>query len=184
MNRVVNILFILIISMLVSGCISAKLNPKQQSYIDNQEVLYTQVGMWAYKSIVYGTNYSTGVFIPINTKVTISKVTTSAIIMNYDGMDISIKNTKHTQVDITTLLDRTLSLSKVNISNFSKKIKSNILNGRLVVGMSKEASILARGYPPAHSTLSLKSNTWRYWNSRWNTTIYEFSNNKIIHIKK
>ena len=184
MSKLVKGLLILIISILASGCGSAKLNPMEQSYIDKQKVLYTQVGMWSYNSKVSGTNYSTGEFIPVNTKVTISKVTTSAIVMNYDGRNIIIQNNKYTKVDINTILNRTLSLSKVNLSKFSKATRNNILKGHLVIGMSKQASIIARGYPPAHVTPSLDSNSWRYWNSRWNTTIYQFSNNKLAQIVK
>ncbi|WP_321778457.1 hypothetical protein [Sulfurimonas sp.] len=184
MKTFINIILISITTLFFIGCGSAKLTPEQQGYIKKRETLYTQVSMWSYKNQVKGTNYSTGMFIPVNSKVTIVAVSSSKIKFTYNGKNILIINTKYTKVDIKTLLDRTFSKSKVNLSKFSKKEQSNILKGKLALNMSKEATIIARGYPPTHTTSSLKKDSWKYWASRWDTIIYKFKNNKISSIIK
>ncbi len=39
------------IATLFIGCGAAKLAPEQQALVDNQTILYTQVGMWTEKGV-------------------------------------------------------------------------------------------------------------------------------------
>jgi hypothetical protein len=50
---------------------------------------------------------------------------------------------------------------------FSEKEKRNIKLGEIEVGMSKDAVLMAYGYPPAHRTPSLESDQWVYWLNRF-----------------
>lgn len=52
-----------------------------------------------------------------------------------------------------------------------------IKEGKLVVGMSKAAVIMAYGYPPEHRTPSLESNTWIYWIDRFRNKAILFDEN-------
>ena len=183
MKKIVSIAVIFLTAFFVLGCGPATLTPQEKAFIGNQKTVYTQVGMWAYKGVkVYGTNYSKGLLIPVNSPVTISSVDSSNIKFTYKGQDIVLENTKYTRVDINKLLDRTFAVTKVDLSKFSKATRESILRGEVKIGMSKDAVILARGYPPAHKTPSLKDNNWRYWVNRFNTTLYHFKNDKVISI--
>jgi len=59
---------------------------------------------------------------------------------------------------------------------------SSMSASKVVVGMSKAAVLVSRGYPPTHATSSTKSNSWKYWESKFNTRIIEFKNNKVVRI--
>jgi hypothetical protein len=52
--------------------------------------------------------------------------------------------------------------------------KKAIKEGRLVVGMSKPAVIMSRGYPPEHRTPSLDVSPWVYWEARFRTKAVYF----------
>ena len=48
------------------------------------------------------------------------------------------------------------------MKGFSKKERNAVKRGFLVGGMSKEAVLMAYGYPPEHRTPSLDSNDWTF----------------------
>ena len=49
-------------------------------------------------------------------------------------------------------------------------------------GMSREAAIMAYGYPPTHANPDIESNTWNLWKNRWDKMIVNFSNGKVSNI--
>lgn len=177
---------VLLAMLFTVGCHAVKLTPNEQMFVGHNQIVYTQVGMWADRGVkVFGTNYRRGLFIPVNSSVTIKSINGSIIKFKYNSNMLYIVNVrKYTKVNINQLLDRTFAIKKVTLSKFNKVTKRNILNGDIKVGMSKDAVILARGYPPAHKTPSLQDNEWRYWVSRFNTTVYQFKNNKVSKIIK
>jgi hypothetical protein len=46
--------------------------------------------------------------------------------------------------------------------------------GRVEVGMTREGTLLAIGYPPPHATPTLDATQWRYWRNRFNTMLVVF----------
>jgi len=48
-------------------------------------------------------------------------------------------------------------------SKFNGEEKENIKKGTIAEGMSKEAVLMAYGYPPSHRTAALASDEWAYW---------------------
>ena len=68
----------------------------------------------------------------------------------------------------------------VDLSNFSDGERELIHEGKVELGMSKEAVILSRGYPPKHRTMSLNSDTWRYWKNRFDSRNFIFKNNLLV----
>lgn len=176
-----------LISVLVllgfSGCRSAKLTPAQKAVVSEAKTVYTQVGMWSEKGHIIATNYKRGFHLPVNSRVTIIKVTPRVIRFTYGGQQIDLKNVKrYTKVDISRLMERTFSSTKVDLSRFSESEQKAISRGKITVGMSKDAVIVSRGYPPAHRTPLLDLNSWRYWQNRFNTNIYEFIDGKVSEI--
>lgn len=49
--------------------------------------------------------------------------------------------------------------------------------------MSKDAVLVAIGYPPITRTPTLESDDWTYWSNRFNTFIVYFENGKVSRIK-
>lgn len=65
-----------------------------------------------------------------------------------------------------------------------KAERKNIKNGTIAVGMSKDAVVMAYGYPPSHKTPTLDSNMWTYWRDRFRRVFVYFENGKVVNIKQ
>jgi len=181
MKSVFTSMLLFITMLLFSACGVVSLSPKQKSIKESSSYVYTQVPMWTEKNRIIGTNYSRGLFIPLNSPVKIISIDSRKIVFTYLDTKLSYYTyTKYTKVDSGGMLERLFSTKKVNLSKYSRKKRKYISNGKIVVGMTKEEVILARGYPPFHATLSLKSNTWKYWENRFKTINVKFRKNKVV----
>jgi len=182
MKKIISALAIMIATLFI-GCGSAKLAPATQALVDNKTVLYTQVGMWTEKNKIIGTNYATGMHIPVNSEVTIVSVNAKVIVFNYDGQNIKYEVfTKYTRVDVNAMIERLFSDKKVSLEGLSPATKTNILNGAVALGMTKNSVLLARGYPPFHMTKGIEANTWKYWRNRFITALVHFKDGKVSKI--
>ncbi len=147
--------------------------------------VYTQFNMWEEKGHIHATNYSVGRKIPVNTEVKIISMSSKNVVFEdtrFPGVKLSLDNVeKHTQMSTVELSAQYFGAGKVNVSKFSKDEQSFIKDfvGFYKKGISKEALIVARGYPPRHETPSLKYDTWRYWRNRWVSKNVNFENNKV-----
>jgi len=45
--------------------------------------------------------------------------------------------------------------------------------------MSKDAVLVARGFPPAHETPSIRMDAWRYWKSGNDTRVVRFDGDRV-----
>ncbi len=154
--------------------------------------MYISMGKYGRK-VVDGTNYGSGILIPINSKVTFKAIDARKLSFYHNGMTVMLVNQpKYTGLDISALFTRYFNTSKKDLSKFSKLERDVILNksgtqngvAKLVVGMSKEAVLVSRGYPPIHKTPNTKMDSWRYWKTRWSTQVVDFKDNKIVNITK
>jgi len=182
MKRIIQLLTALLITFVVTGCGGAKLSPEQQALFDSQAEVYTQVPMWTENNRVYGTNYSRGMLIPINTKVKLLDASSKAIVFEYNGQKITyLIFTKHTRADTATMIKRLFAKKPVDLTKYphAKEIK----DAHVVKGMSKDEVILARGYPPFHMTHSLEADQWKYWRHRFSTAIVTFKDGKVVDIR-
>ncbi len=183
MKKIVSVISVFIIALMMSACGGASLTPEQQSVIDSQTTVYTQVSMWTEKNRVIGTNYARGLHIPVNTKVKIVKMNSKVIVFEHLGVNISyLIYSKYTKVDLDGMYNRLFSTKAVDLSKYSAAVKENIKIGEVVVGMSKDEVLLARGYPPFHKTASVKADLWKYWDNRFKTSIITFKDNRVISI--
>ena len=73
---------------------------------------------------------------------------------------------------------------RTDLSRFSDQERALIRAGEVGVGMSREAVILALGYPPSHQTPSLQNQAWTYWRDRFRTFVVEFENGKVARIRE
>ncbi len=179
------LLLVLAVAMVVviGGCRGGKASPEAVQAVQSNTPMYTQVGMWYEQNkrgvnIVNGTNYNVGMFIPANSKVTLLGAIRQGVAIEYKGQQIELHNiSKYTGIGNTAFMERMLGKKPVNLSKFNKVERSAIAKGTVVKGMSKDAVLISRGYPPAHATPSLEAQRWRYWKNRWATMYVVFSTN-------
>ncbi len=151
-----------------------------------EKELYTQVNMYALKGNVTWVNYSAGALIPVNTVVVVRKVYGgSTYTLKETGQKLKLKNRKNRSgLTNQQWSEKHFQETQVDLSRFSKLERDAIASGIVKVGMSKDAVIVSRGYPPAHKTPSLNLPQWRYWKTRFNTIVVNFdADNKVSGIR-
>jgi hypothetical protein len=161
--------------------------------IDTLRTYYTTVNFWRQFRQHLSTNYQRGVLVPINSRARLSPV------MRQDGArkhrseiaeltvrlldsetTIRITNvSRHSKVLVNDIVYRMFSLKPVDLSVFDEEMQSLITSGTLREGMTKYQVLLTRGYPPAHETPSLESDTWTYWSSRFSSHALAFSKGRL-----
>lgn len=174
-------------TMVLAGCASAP--PEFASDISEEDTYHTQVGMWADEGVeIIATNYQRGTFIPVNSKARIEEISGDTIsfrVPELGDQTFQLVNVpKYTQADMRELFDRTFARETVDLDEFSEEEVDNIREGQLEPGMSKDAVVLARGYPPAHETPDLDVDRWRYWVNRFATNVVVFSDGEVEEIIK
>ncbi|MCF6330680.1 MAG: hypothetical protein L3I99_03950 [Sulfurimonas sp.] len=183
----------IVFSIGFNGCGGAKFSPAVKKAFDTNQEMYTKRNMFITKFGRYGskfietTNYGNGHMIPVNTKVKFKDVNNRQISFTLDGNLVMLQNIpKYSGTTIEQMVNRYFSSKKVDLSKFTKlereAITSNLLASKVVVGMSKEAVLVSRGYPPTHATMSPKSNAWKFWESKFDTRLIEFKDNKVVSI--
>ncbi|MFA5087665.1 MAG: hypothetical protein WC552_01370 [Candidatus Omnitrophota bacterium] len=156
------------------------------------ETYYTTANIWyedAEKPI--SVNYHKGTMIPAGTKVKIDLCKKDKIKFTTEsGVTLVFLNSsKYSTIKLPELFDRYFSKDNptggLNIffSKFNAKEKENIKKGTIAEGMSKEAVLMAYGYPPSHRTPDLKSDTWAYWDNRFVSFRAVFKDNRLIAIE-
>jgi len=147
---------------------------------------YTQFVIRYEKGAYVTTNYRRGASIPVNTPVKLLNVTSKTIEVEVDNSSqkLLVKNIeKHTGDDIYRVFDKMFAKKKINLSKFTAQERSNIDNGTVDTGMSKDAVIVAIGYPPITETMNLDSNLWVYWSGRFNKFNVHFKNGKVSKVE-
>ncbi len=150
---------------------------------DNKEY-FTQYNIWLFKNQSSTLNYAVEELVPVNSKV--------KIVREYsDALDLKIgENTftvalarRYSKKSIADIKARYLNEQPVDLSKFSKLGQEGIKVGEIKFGMTKQEVLVARGYPPEHATLSIDSDTWRYWQNKWRSMLVRFDDNKVSDIK-
>lgn len=135
------------------------------------EELYTQVNMHYIdkRKKVYWTNYSVDTLIPVNTPVILISVAGSDVLfkLKESGIRLTLKNHSGSGLTGKQWAERHFSSARVDLGRFTDEERSAIEKGEVQRGMSREAVLVSRGYPPAHRTPSLEAVKWTYWNNRW-----------------
>lgn len=183
-TAIFSILAIAIVVVLgFSGCKTTnpfkdtKKNPVGEKY-------YTTANIWyEHPQEIYSTNYHVGEMVPAGTKVRILNVTTRKIVFH----EIKTKDKftlvyvkRHSSINIKKYFYRYFTKTDPmgkngKFNNFTNKEKTNIKKGKIASGMSKDAVIMAYGYPPSHKTRNLDESKWRYWINRFNTKLVKFN---------
>jgi len=156
------------------------------------KVYYSQVNIWFEKpKKIYGTNYHVGAIIPVGTKVKITDIRSSKLYFTDQKTKTKyriINKAKHNNITMTDLLNKWFSKTDVmaaggKFSKFSKKERKAIRIGIVENGMSKDAVLMAYGYPPTIRTPSLESDRWTFWRNRWITQVADFTDGKVFNFR-
>ena len=178
-----------VLLMLILSLVACKktLKPEElPAHIVVGDSYYTQFVIRYQKSAHLTTNYRVGAFIPVNTKVTLQKITNKTIEVVLDDLPkpLIIKNVqKHTGNDVFKAFDKYFGLKKLNLKKFNSLERRHIKKGDVAKGMRKKAVTVAIGYPPITETMNLDADTWVYWSNRFNRFNVNFKNGKVSNIK-
>lgn len=154
--------------------------------------LYTQVNIWYEKPMkIPSTNYHVGAMLPVGTKVTLDNIEDDEIkFTDTNGASYRIQVViKHNNVPGPALKDKLFGSENPmaeggKFSKFSKEEQEQIRFGSIKTGMSKDAVIMAYGYPPTIRTPTLDVPSWTYWKNRFVTRIIRFDESgKAVEIQ-
>ncbi len=149
------------------------------------DTYYTQFSLMFEKNRHRTTNYRRGFLLPINAKVQLVSFGRKGFVIKVlpSGPEIEIENVqKHTGDTPEQAFHKILAKTPVNMKKFTPMERKNILAGKVIRGMRKEAVIAAIGYPPVTGTPSLDRDEWRYWASRFDTFIIRFKNGRVAAV--
>jgi hypothetical protein len=152
--------------------------------------VYTAYNLWYEKpERLYCVNYHRGTMIPAGTEVASVKVARKLFKRNpaisfttvKSGEEFTIFFNKkfHPGMTAEEFKDRLLTtkpFEELTKDLTEKEIKC-IKTGKLTTGLSKEAVLIARGYPPEHKTSNLESDRWLYWENRFRKVAVHFDEN-------
>ena len=156
------------------------------------KTLYAQTNMWYENPMkIVATNYHVGTIMAAGTKITIEEVDEESIsFKDENGTKYRIVIVvKHNNVPGPALAQRLFGAADPmaadgRFKKFTKEEQDNIRAGYLVKGMSKEAVLMAYGYPPTIRTANTDLNIWTYWKNRWVTRIIRFDeSNRVSDIQ-
>jgi len=148
---------------------------------------YLNVNVWYDNAVkIYTTNYHRGAVLHIGSKFKITDVGGKSIrFENEKGVAFRIiHQRKHSPGTLDEIFDR--YFGKINIldskafKKFTKKEQKHIRSATLAIGMSKDAVLMAYGYPPEHRTPNLEADRWLYWGNRWASKGYMFEKDKLV----
>jgi len=135
-------------------------------------------------------NYHWGTMLPVGTKVSVSRLESDKIVFNkeddltYVNFTIA-KGRRYVDIDDDVLLKRYFSdtnpFEGERFSKFSDEEKNNIKEGKIAAGMSKDAVVMAYGYPPTDKTPNLTDDVWQYRAGRVSFKII-FKDDKIVEL--
>ena len=177
---------IFIISMIIVmfSCVSAEEKLLQSEY--EGKSFHTSVNIWYDDgNVIKTTNYHVKEIIPVGTKVEIERVEGINIVFKISGTENSYTMVyiHEYTIPFEEYLKRMFVTSNVlESSNFTEQENFNINKGKIEPGMSKEAVLVAYGYPPDHKTPTLESNEWIYWITRTGMVTVTFENNVVVNV--
>lgn len=185
MTRSVRFLSVAVLAILLAACAGTKSGKSPISGVEGNTV-HTQLNFWVVEGEHETTNYRMGSMIPVNSEVRIVDTSANTITGEVadSGQPFTIINVaEYTKKDIKGIYDRYFGSSPRDLGGFRAAERDAIEAGEVEEGMSKDAVLVARGYPPAHETASTDMDSWRYWKGRHNTRIVRFEEGRVTSVQ-
>jgi hypothetical protein len=157
---------------------------KKSSGIEGSEV-YLKQNLQVSRGRGYSTYFSSipdADLIPAGSKVTILKVGGKGFVLETGEGKIKFEyQPRWYDMSTEEFLERITSSGnpKGAWADFSSVDKQGIKEGKIKVGMSRAAVLVAAGYPPATKTPDAKSDTWVYQRNRFAWVTLKFTGNKV-----
>ena len=177
------------------------INPKAESestkmpagFLPGQTVkgwlhMYVSANIWyTHPGKILTTNYHSGKIIPIGTMVNVKIGRQDTVFTLFEGKGKFriIHARKHNpSYNMSQWANYYFSGTDPmkKLGQFNELERKNILAGKLEVGMSKDAAVMAYGVPPSHRTSALFKNIWIYWIGKRETVKVQFENDRIVNI--
>lgn len=194
MKAVLSRFLLLVFTFLVSFNIALGFDDEEEEFGSSSskpspqgQVVYSQTNIWYEKPMKVLPIFHKGVMIPAGTKVTLGDIGSSAFkFTREDGMQFRIY-TKYYRMSgqemAELLFDKNNPMAKDGkFHKFNKMERQAIKQGKIVKGMSREAAIMAYGYPPRHVNPMLEADNWQLWKNRWDKMNIYFQNGKVSNI--
>lgn len=174
-----NKLYTVVLALFLAGCASVNLvDSSGQDLMKSQNVvLKTNLHPDPVRHRLYTVNYQQPGLIPMCTEVELVELSDKRLVFKVKSTGVQYTLDRHrSTADLAAYLHDYFgtSCNKEKLNNLSDIDKEGIKKGKALKGMSKEAVILALGFPPKHKTPNLETNQWRYWLNRWKTMVVEF----------
>lgn len=150
------------------------------------ETVYTQRNLWVTDGVHETTNYRLGYRIPVNTEVRIGDTDERAIKVRVPetGERFIVINVRdHSRRDISAIYQRYFAPTPQDLARFTPGERDAIRDGEIEPGMSRDAVLLARGYPPAHETESIRMREWVYWKGGHDTVVVRFDDGRVTAVE-
>lgn len=179
-------LLLLLVMLSLVSCDKAIKQEELPANISLGGTYYTQFVIRYEKGTHLTTNYRRGASIPVNTPVKLLNISSKTIEVqvNNPSQKLLVKNVeRNTGDDIYRAFDKLFAKKKVDLSKFTDLERTQIDQGTVAVEMSKNAVIVAIGYPPVTETPNLDSNTWVYWSGRFNRFNVYFKDGKVSKVE-
>ncbi len=156
--------------ILLCGCATNGTILNEQSDIFKKSY-YTRTNLWySSQGIISTWSSHNGGIIPLGTKVKIIKMGSKELEFKANSRTIfTIRRSRHTNAPLPDLFDIYFSEKNVmgqgsKFYDLTKVEQINVQTATIALGMSKEAVLLAYGYPPARDgTIDIDENLWTYW---------------------
>jgi len=156
---------------------------------------YLRANLWHdEQGLILSTNYREDrTFLPAGTEVMITRLTDETIEFTIPGENrlYTILDVRHhsMRVSVETLFDWYFSAdnpaqSPGPFDTFTETEKKNILAGTIERGMSRQAVLMAYGYPPRYLNSSLTNDFWVYWDSPRSSTVVQFVDDRVFRIAR
>ena len=160
---------------------------KPKASIEGQ-IRYTTTNIWYERPGKILILFHAGAMLPVGTKIILGDMNRKAVkFADESGTKFRIYTRKYYRLTGSKMAE--LLFSKKNplakggkFHKFSKMEQKQINLGQIKKGMSKQAVIMAYGYPPTHVNPSIESDSWQLWKTRWNKLQVTFENGKVSRI--
>lgn len=156
------------------------------------KTFYTKCNIW-YENpkTILSTNFHKGGRIPAGTKVKILGFDDGKITFEDEGTGTMalLQVRRHSNVSFQEFFNRHFAEQDPKapdgaLGKFTKDEQANIEAGTITPGMSKDAVLMAYGYPPSHRTPDLKASKWVYWKTRSETLEVNFDEDGKVKAEK
>jgi hypothetical protein len=163
------------------------------AYAEDSTPMYAQHSFYAEKGVHVTTNYAAGACYPVNHEFVLDKINRRIFgkankmkVTNAENPNdiIEIQNViKHTKKSMEDIRDRMFGPQKVELSKYSPAVRQAINNCHVIISMTREEVLLARGYPPAHANPSLDADDWTYWRKHFSKSVIHFQNGRVTSMR-